>query len=247
MMPALDGMEVCRRVRAQQGHGYVYVLLLSARSEQEHIVAALEEGADDYMTKPFHAEELRGRLRAAVRVLQLEAELEQRVHYDSLTGLPSRALLADRLQQALHHAARQGERLVFFCIDLDGFKMVNDSLGHAVGDELLKQVAARLKTCARDSDTPCHLGGDEFVLIASPVEDGEEAAGIARRLLASLRITASIGIALYPDDCSDMSGLQQNADAAMYASKRCARHSFQFFNTAICQASRWQLEVKQRF
>jgi diguanylate cyclase (GGDEF)-like protein len=257
MMPGIDGIEVCRRIRAQQGSGYVYVILLSARTEQEDIVAALEEGADDYMTKPFHADELRARLRSAVRVLQLETELQQQAHYDALTGLPSRVLLADRLQQALHHAARHNERLAFFYIDLDRFKVVNDSLGHAAGDELLRQAAARLRTGARDCDTLSRVGGDEFVLVASPLPSSEEAAGIARRLLASLeepfdidgyrlRVTASIGIAIYPDDGGDMSSLQQNADAAMYESKRRDRHGFQFFNSAIRHASRWQLEIEQR-
>jgi diguanylate cyclase (GGDEF)-like protein len=258
VMPGMDGIEVCRRVRAQQGSsGYTYVILLSAKTDQEDIVAALEEGADDYVTKPFHADELRARIRSAMRVLQLETELERQAHYDSLTGLPNRTLLADRLQQGLHQAGRHSELLAFLYIDLDRFKVVNDSLGHAAGDELLQQVATRLKSCVRDCDTLARVGGDEFVLIASSLKSVEEASTIASRLLASLeppfeigtaqlKITASIGITIYPHDGEDPSSLQQNADAAMYDSKRRVRNGFQMFNKAIQHASRWQLEIEQK-
>src|ERR1700690_2269558 len=106
MMPGLDGIEVCRRVRTFGKQRYVYIILLSARAEQRDIVAALEAGADDYITKPFHADELHARIRSAVRVVQLEADLARQAHYDPLTGLPNRVLLADRLNQALHYASR---------------------------------------------------------------------------------------------------------------------------------------------
>ena len=240
MMPGADGLEVCRRVRAERRGTYVYIVLLSARSDSEDIVEALGMGADDYITKPFHANELRARMRTAVRILKLQEDLAQQAHHDSLTGLPNRRLLADRLEQALHQASRHGELVGVFYIDLDRFKIVNDCLGHALGDELLQQVAARLKGSVRDCDTLARVGGDEFVLVASSLKIREEASTIAERLLTSLepplrlgehqvRVTASIGMALYPDDGNDVSTLQQNADKAMYASKRSGKCGFQFF------------------
>jgi diguanylate cyclase (GGDEF)-like protein len=257
MMPGLDGTEVCRRVRAQHKSRYIYLILLSARSDQQDIVEALEAGADDYITKPFHAGELRARIRSAVRVVQLEEELARQAHYDSLTGLPNRVLLADRLEQALHHANRHSELVGFFYIDLDRFKVINDSLGHAVGDTLLQQLSLRLKSCVRDCDTLARLGGDEFALVASGLKNTEEASLVSSRILTSLeapfdlgghpvRVTASIGVTIYPDDGADMSSLQQNADAAMYESKRRARNGFQLFNTDIRHASRGQLDMEQR-
>jgi len=257
MMPGLDGIEVCRKVRALGRQRYVYIILLSARSEQEDIVAALDAGADDYITKPFHAGELRARIRSAVRVVQLEADLARQAHYDALTGLPNRVLLADRLDQALHFASRHSERVGFFYIDLDRFKVVNDSLGHAVGDALLQGLAIRLKSCLRECDTLARLGGDEFALVAAGLKNAEEAAVISSRILASLEapfeiegrqlhVTASIGVTMFPDDGTDLTSLQQNADAAMYASKRRNRHGFQFFDAGICQASRSQFDMEQK-
>jgi diguanylate cyclase (GGDEF)-like protein len=257
MMPGLDGIEVCRRVRAQKGNCYVYVILLSARTEQEDIVQALEAGADDYITKPFHAGELRARIRSAVRVVQLEETLARQAHYDALTGLPNRVLLADRLEQALRRAHRRGELVGFFYIDLDRFKVVNDSLGHAAGDALLAALAMRLQTCVRECDTLARVGGDEFALVATGLAQPAEAAAISHRILSALeapfeiagrplRVTASVGATLYPQDGGDASSLQQNADAAMYESKRRVRHGFQLFHAGIGHASRRQLDMEQK-
>jgi two-component system cell cycle response regulator len=240
MMPGTDGLEVCRRVRNQRGGAYVYILLLSAKSDCADIVTAFDVGVDDYITKPFHANELRARIRSANRILQLQEALAKLAHHDALTGLPNRRLLADRLEQALHQANRHAESVGFFYIDLDRFKIVNDCLGHALGDELLRQVANRLKSCVRDCDTLARVGGDEFVLIANSLKIREEASLIAARLLAvlepaftlgghQLRITASIGVAIYPDDGSEIEVLQENADAAMYESKRQGRSAFSLF------------------
>src|ERR1022692_3179727 len=257
MMPGLDGIEVCRRVRAQKGNRYVYVILLSARSEQEDIVEALEAGADDYITKPFHAGELRARVRSAVRVVQLEEDLARQAHYDSLTGLPNRVSLADRLEQALLRANRHAEMVGFFYIDLDRFKVVNDSLGHAAGDALLQALALRLKTCVRECDTLARLGGDEFALVAVGLENAAEAAAISSRILRSLeapfeiagrqlRVTASIGATIYPQDGGDTCSLQQNADAAMYETKRRTRNGCEFFHADMGDVSRRQLDMEQR-
>ena len=169
-----------------------------------------------------------------------EAQVYQLAHYDSLTGLPNRALLRDRLGQAMSDAKRRGAKLAVMYLDLDRFKTVNDSLGHETGDRLLKAVATRLRECMRDSDTISRQGGDEFLLILRDVADAPRVAHVAEKLQEAvarplrigeneLHVTPSIGISLFPDDAQDIDGLIRNADAAMYHAKENGRFNFQFF------------------
>ena len=169
-----------------------------------------------------------------------EAQVYKLAHYDSLTGLPNRALLRDRLGQAMNDARRRDARLAVMYLDLDRFKTVNDSLGHETGDKLLKAVSTRLRECMRDSDTISRQGGDEFLLILRDVSDPPAVAHVAEKLQESvakpihigeyeLHITPSIGISLFPDDADDIDALIRNADAAMYHAKENGRFNFQFF------------------
>jgi diguanylate cyclase (GGDEF)-like protein/PAS domain S-box-containing protein len=172
---------------------------------------------------------------------------EERVEYlatrDALTGLPNRVLLADRLEQGIVQAARNSGCLAFMFIDLDRFKTINDSLGHAVGDELLKRVANRMQACIRASDTVARLGGDEFAIILSELEDGDEAGvkSVAEKIVAALAMpmqidnhalntSCSIGISLYPRDGRDSDTLMRSADVAMYHAKEKGRNNYQFFS-----------------
>jgi diguanylate cyclase (GGDEF)-like protein/PAS domain S-box-containing protein len=171
------------------------------------------------------------------------ATSEQTAHlaqHDFLTDLPNRLLLNDRLTQALALARRHGHRLAVLFLDLDGFKQVNDGLGHAVGDELLQSVARRLSACVRTSDTVSRQGGDEFVTLLPHIEHREVAAASARRIIASLvpphdvadhqlHVTATIGISICPDDGTDATSLITCADAAMYHGKEHGRNTYQFF------------------
>jgi diguanylate cyclase (GGDEF)-like protein/PAS domain S-box-containing protein len=169
-----------------------------------------------------------------------EAQVYQLAHYDSLTGLPNRALLRDRLGQAMHDARRRNAKLAVMYLDLDRFKNVNDSLGHETGDKLLKAVSMRLRECMRDSDTISRQGGDEFLLILRDVSDAPSVARVAEKLQEAvakpvrigeyeLHVTPSIGISIFPDDASDIDDLIRNADAAMYHAKENGRFNFQFF------------------
>ena len=169
-----------------------------------------------------------------------EAQVYQLAHYDSLTGLPNRALLRDRLGQAMHDAKRRNAKLAVMYLDLDRFKTVNDSLGHETGDKLLKAVATRLRECMRDSDTISRQGGDEFLLVLRDVNDPPAVARVAEKLQEAvarplrigeyeLHVTPSIGISLFPDDAEDIDELIRNADAAMYHAKENGRFNFQFF------------------
>lgn len=176
---------------------------------------------------------------------EADAKIALLAHFDALTGLPNRALLADRCQSALHTAQRNASSVAIVFLDLDHFKNVNDSLGHRVGDELLVALATRLKNAVRDQDTVSRLGGDEFILVL-PDTDAVGAAHVAEKLLQSalrpfeieqheLTITPSIGIAVYPNDGHDFDALSRCADAAMYHAKQSGRNNYRFF-TAEMQA-----------
>lgn len=160
--------------------------------------------------------------------------------HDFLTGLPNRLLLTERLSRAIGLADRHHKQVALLFIDLDYFKSVNDSLGHAIGDELLQSVAARLVACVRSTDTVCRQGGDEFVILLAEIERPQDAAQIADKLLAALAVpqlisghdllvTLSIGISVYPDDAVDADTMMRNADTAMYFAKASGRNNYQFF------------------
>jgi diguanylate cyclase (GGDEF)-like protein/PAS domain S-box-containing protein len=170
---------------------------------------------------------------------------EQRIlnlaHYDSLTGLPNRALLADRMRVAIKRAERQSTRLAVLFVDLDRFKPINDSLGHDIGDQLLKAAAQRMRTSVRSVDTVSRVGGDEFVVLLSEIETTEDAARVADKLIMGLsqpygieghelQVTASIGICIYPDNGTQPNVLLRNADASMYSAKETGRNRYQFYS-----------------
>ena len=171
---------------------------------------------------------------------ELSRRLARLALHDSLTDVPNRALLSDRLEQAIVRAQRTGSSVALLFIDLDRFKHINDSLGHAIGDELLRSVARRLLGCVRSSDTVSRQGGDEFLILLTDVVHAHDAAVCADKIIQALdaphriaehdlRLTASIGIATYPDDAADADTLLKNADFAMYQAKYNGRNNYQFF------------------
>jgi diguanylate cyclase (GGDEF)-like protein/PAS domain S-box-containing protein len=179
---------------------------------------------------------------SAVRAMALE--MAQLAEHDFLTGLPNRMLLNDRVSRAIASAPRHMKKVAVLFLDLDGFKHINDSLGHAIGDKLLQSIAKRLGNCVRGADTVSRQGGDEFVVLLSEVELSEDAAIAARRMLRAvaelhsvdqhdLHVTTSIGVSVYPDDALDAETLIKNADTAMYQAKENGRQSYQFFRPAM--------------
>ena len=171
---------------------------------------------------------------------QGEQHLVELAYFDPLTKLPNRTLFYDRLAQSSAHARRNSWALAVLFVDIDGFKGVNDASGHAAGDELLKQIAQRLKACARSDDTVGRLSGDEFAVVLSRVTGRDDAELVAKKILQALCtpflleqkpfcLTASIGIALYPVDSIDYSELVRQADVAMYQAKAAGRNNYQFF------------------
>ena len=175
---------------------------------------------------------------------KMKEDMAHSAHHDFLTGLPNRILLNDRVDQAISQAKRHGHPVAVLFLDLDGFKHINDSLGHPTGDKLLQSIATRLVAEIRAPDTVSRQGGDEFIVLLPEVSRATEAAITARRMLEvvaeahvvdqhDLRITASIGVSVYPDDGSDAETLIKNADTAMYQAKENGRHSYKFFTAAM--------------
>jgi diguanylate cyclase (GGDEF)-like protein/PAS domain S-box-containing protein len=186
-------------------------------------------------------------LRTAAQQLQHDAQrLEFLAHHDTLTGLPNRAMFADRAREAVAHARRHGKNLAFLFIDLDNFKHVNDHLGHEVGDELLKAIAARLRAAVRGDDFVARIGGDEFCVLLQDIADPREAAAVAQKLVHELGRSqrvgehevssgGSIGIACVPLDGEDVATLLRLADLAMYRAKELGRNGYQFFSAALSE------------
>lgn len=185
---------------------------------------------------------------------RFEQKLSEMASFDALTGLPNRNLLNDRLGQALAHASRNRGLMAVGFVDLDRFKMINDTLGHDAGDELLKEIARRLSGCLRDSDTVARQGGDEFVVVLNDLARAEDAPIVAQKLLDALSPPmtlcgreivpgASLGFALYPQDGDNLQSLLMAADKAMYAAKQAGRGQFRFFDPELNRAANDWLEV----
>jgi diguanylate cyclase (GGDEF)-like protein/PAS domain S-box-containing protein len=184
-----------------------------------------------------------------------EEKIWRQANYDALTGLPNRNLFKDRLDQAMHAAHREGERLALMFIDLDRFKWVNDTLGHASGDLLLQETAARLQHSVRETDTVARLGGDEFTVLLNDIHNTGDVDRIAENLLKRLSepfdlegreafVSGSIGITLYPGDAEDMEQLLGNADAAMYIAKDAGRNVFRYFTQEMNEAAQRRLGLE---
>ncbi|HEY0155964.1 MAG TPA: EAL domain-containing protein [Thermoanaerobaculia bacterium] len=186
---------------------------------------------------------------------QAEAQIEYQAYHDALTGLPNRFLFRDRLTIALAHAKRQQTPLTVMFLDLDRFKYVNDTLGHSLGDELLRAVAARLKAVLREGDTISRMGGDEFTILLGDVSSAEDAAKTAQKLLDTvahplrvegheLYVTTSIGIAMYPEDGDTADALLKNADSAMYRAKETGRNGYQLCTRAMNSRAAERLSIE---
>jgi diguanylate cyclase (GGDEF)-like protein len=176
----------------------------------------------------------------AAKSRAMAEKLAHLARHDFLTGLPNPALLTERLTQAIALGRRHHKQVALLFLDLDDFKGVNDTYGHVIGDRLLQSVAARLEACVRTTDTVCRRGGDEFVILLAEIEDPQDAARVAEKVLAvllephvvegvTLQIRASIGISLYPDDGDDANDLIKNADTAMYHAKAEGLSGYRYF------------------
>ncbi len=228
--------------RRKSGEAYPEILSISSIRD--------DEGKTTHFIAVFHD----------ISDMKLQQEqIEHQAYHDALTGLPNRLLARDRLTMAIANAKRNQRRLAVFFLDLDNFKNVNDSLGHATGDLLLQKVAKRLQQLLREEDTVARLGGDEFLILVTNIQSNLEITDLSNRLLAGFRepiiaenhelfVTISIGIAFYPEDGTDEGTLIKNADVAMYQSKSQGKNKHHFFTSELSEhaARRFQLEGELR-
>ena len=240
-MPGMNGFEVMEALKAVE-HDYLPVLAVTG--EAGHKLRALQAGAKDFVSKPFDWDEvlLRVHNMLEVRLLHDEARehaklLESMALQDPLTGLANRRLLPERVWMAIAHARRNKSEMAVVYLDLDGFKEVNDTLGHAAGDVLLKMVAARLLGAVREEDTVARLGGDEFMVALWEVTGIEDAAKVANKLIdvvgqpyaiegRAVTITISAGASIYPMHGDDADELMKSADTALYEAKRAGKNTY---------------------
>lgn len=243
MMPHLDGAEICRRLRAQKREPYTYVMLLTGKDAKEDLIAGLEAGADDYLAKPFYTQELEVRLRAGRRIVELQRELiaareamRFQAMHDRLTGVCNRGAMDEVLAREIARARRSGSPIAVAMVDLDFFKKVNDTHGHAAGDAVLKAAAARFCASLRAYDVLGRFGGEEFLAVF-PGCAVESAVTVAERLRAALAATpveieggaiactCSVGVCAgaLPHEL-DADALLAAADKALYEAKRAGRN-----------------------
>ena len=258
MMPGLEGPEICKKVRQDPDpdRPYTYVLLLTARSEKEDLLKGMEAGADDYLTKPFDAQELRARLHVGQRILDLQhhlltatEELRFRATHDVLTGVCNRGSVLDTLNSEHARQGREGSSLGVILADLDHFKSVNDTHGHLAGDAVLKEAARRMKSCARTYDTVGRYGGEEFLIVV-PTSDANGTAALAERIRAiiaaepvaidggEIAISASFGVAVStPLEPLEAKEVLRLADEALYQAKANGRNRVELFDRAAVHSA----------
>ncbi len=237
-LPDAYGLSTLRQMQAT--NPTIPIIVLSGVSDQALALQAVQNGAQDYLVKGQGQPELLARsIRYAIERKRAEERLTYLAQYDQLTGLVNRTLFRDRLVQAMARSKRLQQPLGIMLLDLDRFKAVNDTMGHNVGDQLLKAIANRLQECVREVDTVARMGGDEFTIILEGLSCEQDITIVARRITKSLAepfhlrehqpsIGVSIGITVYPSDDHEIDDLLKHADAAMYRAKQQGGNSFQF-------------------
>jgi two-component system, cell cycle response regulator len=252
MMPDLSGIELCQHIRNHSRQTYTYLIILTGITEKNKLVKGLAAGADDYLTKPFHSDELLARVGVGRRIVELHRQLEAKnllleelALTDPLTGLPNRRAIEDWATRQLSGAARYGFSFLVVLADLDHFKTVNDTHGHNAGDTVLKKFSEILKANSRRSDICGRVGGEEFLFILTHTTQ-ENARVVIERIRAeleatkfdfdgnSLTVTASFGLAGFEGtQAVDFNRLVSQADAALYAAKRTGRNRLEIAATQV--------------
>jgi diguanylate cyclase (GGDEF)-like protein len=245
-MPEVDGLQVCRAIRDTEGgtDPYVYAILLTANERQEDVIHGFADGADDYITKPFNANELKARVRTGARIIELQRQLiaarerlREKARHDPLTGLLNRGAFFEMFELEVSRARRQQHSLTLIIADLDHFKQVNDQYGHVAGDEVLRETARRLRSSVRVTDAVGRYGGEEFVVlgVGCGLHDGLQVAERFRQAMSAepiqtpagaVEVTTSVGVAATAD-MSDSIQMFKDADDALYRAKFGGRNKIE--------------------
>ncbi len=255
MMPNLNGFDACKKIRMLRGGKHVPILIVTALEDDSSIEEAFDSGATDFISKPVHFAVMRQRVSRLLKASRAEVHVRELAYNDSLTGLPNRTMFIDQMNKLIKKVRPQAHMLAVLFLDLDRFKYVNDSLGHSVGDMLLKQVAERILSCVRSADTVARLGGDEFTLALDGIEDKSVVANIADKICRrvgepysfagkEIYVSASIGISLHPDDGTNIGELMKRADTAMFKAKERGG-SFLFYEPEMEAVVTNKVEIEQ--
>ncbi|MBN1958260.1 MAG: EAL domain-containing protein [Desulfuromonadales bacterium] len=274
MMPKLDGFDTCRAIRKLKGGENAPILMVTGLDDIEAIHKAFDSGATDFITKPINWAVLNYRVKYMLRaseafydVIDKQKQIRELAFFDHLTGLANRTLFKDTLEIAIAEAAKEESMLGILFMDLDRFKTINDTLGHHIGDYLLKHVADRVSSCIRDSDAfsrlnkrkakhyISRLGGDEFTVMLPRLKNAEFAGRVAQRINQILAepfnldgteifISASIGISVFPLDGTEVEELMKHADLAMYHAKESGKNNFQFYKKTLNIKARQRLDFE---
>lgn len=274
MMPKLDGYDTCRAIRKLKGGEHTPILMVTGLDDIEAIHKSFNSGATDFITKPINWAILNYRAKYMLRaseafldVVDKQRQIQELAFFDHLTGLANRTLFKDTLEIALSECAKEEQQLAVLFMDLDRFKTINDTLGHHVGDYLLKNVAERVNNCIRESDTfsrlkkrnskhyISRLGGDEFTVLLPQLHEPEDAGRVAHRINEKLSepfqlddteifISVSIGISIFPLDGNEAEELMKHADLAMYHAKEKGKNNFQYYKKALNIKARERLEFE---
>ncbi|HZW35055.1 MAG TPA: diguanylate cyclase [Isosphaeraceae bacterium] len=255
MMPNLDGLELCQRLRTTGCDRYIYIILLTSLDRREDRLQGLRAGADDFLTKPPDQDELALRLEIAERILAVHDQLAQYnlrlaelATTDELTGVKNRRRFREDLDLLFSQAVRHNLPLSLILLDIDHFKQYNDTFGHPAGDQVLQGIGATLRAAVRRHDVVARYGGEEFVVLL-PATDAGDAAELAERLRSTIAgrpwphrtVTASFGVATTDSDIASAAALVDNADRALYQAKQTGRDRIIHFSFAVGFSSRHSL------
>ena len=254
VMPGIDGFTTCQQIK-EKGHTDIPVMMITGLDDDASVERAYEVGAIDFITKPIKWAVLKHRVKSVVAKVIAERKVKLLAYRDTLTDLPNRLLFSDRLEQAVIRAERSKTSMALMLVDIDDFKLVNDSFGHDAGDKLIKAVGHLISKSLRRADTIARLGGDEFAVIIEGIDSPDDAISIADNLTTILEhnvrlddqetyTSASIGIAVYPEDGKDPRTLLKNADTAMYRAKENGRHCFQFYKPEMSVTAMERLDLE---
>lgn len=262
VMEGMDGFQTAKKIRELTIDEWIPIIFLSSQEDDHSIEKGINAGGDDYLIKPVSDIKLAAKIKAMQRISDMRQQLCETAEKlnllsstDALTGLYNRFQFSRYLKEKIAHAKRHQKLLILMYMDLDHFKIVNDSLGHQVGDLLLKEVAHRLKLHLREEDFIARLGGDEFAIILSEIEKYEHIEEVATKIINAIspsynlanhevRIGASIGIAYYPTMAATQEDLIKNADIAMYHAKKAGRNNYQFFTEELNQKHEKRVQIE---